>query len=199
MKLKLKEETREVTAQLMQRARIPRRYFSVALSFISGASNYRKEIEAYLSNLIENTWKGYGLFLYGDWGEGKTALAVCVSKEVLAHCGTVLFTPASQLVGSWIDDPDLKRTMLGVDLLILDDVGIADTDYNRRVLETIIRDRSDNLRSTIVTANTTDPNILGEGMLNVMKGCMVHIKVKGTGDKNWRDKENVKIKKEIFE
>lgn len=196
MKLKLKTETREVSAQLMQRSQIPRRYFLANLSFISKDLTHRKKTEAYLSKLIKNIWKGYGLFFYGEWGSGKTATAICVGKEVLAHYGTVLFTPASLLVKSWIEDPDTRDDMLDVDLLILDDVGIADTVFNRRVLETIIRERSDHLRSTIITANTTDPKVLGAGMLDVMGGCMIPVEVKG---KKWREEEQKTIKKEILE
>ncbi len=195
MKLPLKEEVREVGAQLMQRSHIPSRYFSADLKLISEDAPHRISVEKYVSNIIENTWKGYGLLLYGEWGVGKTAIAVCVGQEVLAHYGTVMFTPASLLVNHWIERPEERDKMLGVDLLILDDVGIADTEYNRRILETIVRQRSDSLRSTIITANSPGSGILGDGLKSVMTESMVAIKVAG---KNWREDKREEVKKEIL-
>lgn len=105
------------------------------------------------------------MYLCGKNGTGKTALACLLAMEARKHGYTALFLNASEIVSATItrekfdDSQTLMQRAASVDLLVIDDMGketiseSKDSDAVMRIIETIVRTRVGNLRSTIMTSN----------------------------------------------
>lgn len=109
-----------------------------------------------------------GVFLYGNLGVGKSYLAACVSnyfakhdrKVVYAHVPSLL-NYLKQLFQSPGEMEMTLRILRQVPLLVLDDLGAEPiTSWSRdEVLLSILNDRLENRRKTVITSNAT-PDVL---------------------------------------
>lgn len=103
-----------------------------------------------------------GYYLYGDLGVGKSYLSACVSNGfakdnypvVYAHVPTLLNT-LKQSFGSSFELENTMERLKKVKLLVLDDLGAEPiTLWGRdEILLTILNDRLENKRKTLITGN----------------------------------------------
>ena len=144
-----------------------------------------------MANLDEHLRDGNGLYLWGPNGRGKTGAAVVVAMEVRRRNRTALFVSASDLRRIVIDQVpfDNEQLMIDraveVDLLVLDDLGKGvqdDKAFGERLLDDLLRKRSAELRSTILTANMDPTTFRADykaSTVEVLKECMVAIEFRG--------------------
>lgn len=133
-------------------------------SFDNAFNRCRKYCDGYEGN-IKN---GYGIYLYGDKGVGKTHLTACIVNCLLSKCVPVLFTnlfEISKSIKSTFSrestdtEQELIRKFSSVPVLIFDDLGTenfikssGDT-WIQGILFDLINTRYNNQKSTIFSSN----------------------------------------------
>lgn len=111
--------------------------------------------------------EGYGIYIYGDSGTGKTHLTACMVNELVKQHRPVLFTnffEISQIIrgtfkSSKISEIDMVEKIANIDFLFLDDLGTEKVTKNgednwlqEKIFE-ILNKRYNNKKPTIFTSN----------------------------------------------
>lgn len=109
---------------------------------------------------------GYGLYIYGDSGTGKTHLTACMCNELMAQMHQCLFTnffEISKLIRStWngnADSANVINRICEVDFLFLDDLGTealtknGEDNWLQGQVFDIINKRYNNKKPTIFSSN----------------------------------------------
>jgi DNA replication protein DnaC len=109
---------------------------------------------------------GYGMYIYGDSGTGKTHLTACMCNELMSKMHQCLFTnffEISKLIRStWngnADSENVVRRLCEVDFLFLDDLGTEKVTSNgednwlQGQVFDIINKRYNNKKPTIFSSN----------------------------------------------
>ena len=135
------------------------------LDLSNESANYLR-ILLELKSFIDN--KDLGHYLYGDLGVGKSYLAACVANDfakagkrvAFVHVPS-LFNRLKQLFNNSSEMEFVLNVLRKVPLLVLDDLGSESiTSWSRdEILLSVMNDRLENQRKTIITSNTT-PEIL---------------------------------------
>lgn len=111
--------------------------------------------------------KGYGIYIYGTKGTGKTHITACMAHELISQYKQVLFTNFFE-IGKSIkstfngkgNETDLINKIADVDFLFIDDLGTErvvatngeDLWLQEKIFE-VINKRYNNLKPTIFTSN----------------------------------------------
>ena len=154
---------RRLTVADMKRANVPSRFWGVRLSLIPDYLQHKEKVRRYLERMGEMMEQGVGLFLYSSENStGKTSIAVLVLKQVLRLGGTAYFEESGRLKASLIrteefeENIPIERRIRMVDLLVLDDIAKeyrTESGFAENTIENILRDRSQNMKTTILTSN----------------------------------------------
>lgn len=149
---------------------IPIKYWDLKLEDINKTIGVDR-IKMYINQLSLAYDNGHGLFISGKNGNGKTLAACSVGKEALKKDYSVRFTFLNEIITSFSDAmydsswrAQLKKDILEVDFLIIDDIDKAyiseDSKYVNSILDTLFRTRVQNCRPVIITANVGLDSIL---------------------------------------
>ena len=160
----------------------------------------REKVQSYIDNVKEHHKKGMGVYLFGDFGTGKTLLMNCAFKEFIAKSYSVKIYSLDELIDefalSWRSDAakaSLEHSMKMVDFLGIDEFGKKALDKTdkaepinplaKRVLESIIRYRTQQLKPTWITANVAPKYIketVAGSVASLLNECVFPIKIEGT-------------------
>lgn len=154
---------------------VPRKYLQenwqwntiIEKPFVKKCKQYADEFE---NNYLDNI----GMFLYGGQGRGKSTMEVLIAKDIAKKINpdtgknyTIAFCIYEDLIQlSFQRMKDNKAfdkfniLTLNPDLLIIDNLGSetgidSDSGHNKRLLETILRNRIDKCMPTIISSNYT--------------------------------------------
>lgn len=120
--------------------------------------------------------EGYGIYLFGDSGVGKTRLTACMVNELIKQHRPTLFTnffEISQIIrgtfkNSKYNEIDMIEKISNIDFLFIDDLGTerftkdgTDTWLQEKVFE-ILNKRYNNKRPTIFTSNYSLEQLVNE-------------------------------------
>ena len=122
---------------------------------------------------------GYGMYIYGDSGTGKTHLTACMCNELVAQMKQCLFTnffEISRLIKStWNGDADsgnVVKRICDVDFLFIDDLGTEQITKNgednwlQGQVFDIINKRYNNKKPTIFSSNYSMNELIADrGMM----------------------------------
>ena len=122
---------------------------------------------------------GYGMYIYGDSGTGKTHLTACMCNELVAQMKQCLFTnffEISRLIKStWNGDADsgnVVKRICDVDFLFIDDLGTEQLTKNgednwlQGQVFDIINKRYNNKKPTIFSSNYSMNELIADrGMM----------------------------------
>lgn len=104
--------------------------------------------------------KGLGMYLFGDNGRGKTALAACILRAAATRSYSVYSTNLTEVVEKLFNNKIKISFLKEVDFLLIDDIGSermmkADSEgtYVSEKANEIITEREKNLKSTLFTSN----------------------------------------------
>jgi DNA replication protein DnaC len=146
---------------------IPRKFRSVSFELLANDGldpTALGRIREYVDNLDENIRGGRGIWLIGDVGTGKTALAMLVSKTALERGHSVAIYSLPGLLARMRktysaeagEDSYLQffERLASVDLLHMDDLGAEKrTDWVIEQLYSVVNERYESERPIIVTTN----------------------------------------------
>ena len=160
-----------VSEKMLLRANIGRRYWRADLAQLPDRAPSTRILRRYVETLEENRLEGWGLFIYGANGVGKTHASVAILKEYLKRGYSCYRIPADELKVVYIENKpfDGKESVASgvetVDVLLLDDLG---KEYSGRgskwaelCLENMMRKRNQDNKVTIFTSNLS-PSDMGE-------------------------------------
>ena len=159
--------------QLLEQARIPRRYehcafenFDIRKHLETGQPN--KSLEAarfYATRFVEEYPSDYGLLFVGPTGVGKTHLAVAVLRELITTKGVeCLFYDFRDLLKAIQDSYNavsqtselrVLQPVLDIEVLLLDEMAALNpSDWVKETLAYIINSRYNQKRVTLITTTT---------------------------------------------
>ncbi|HEU0249931.1 MAG TPA: ATP-binding protein [Solirubrobacteraceae bacterium] len=149
-------------------ARIPNRYREVSFEQLEGdsLSAFSAQVSIvrrFVSRISQNVDEGNSMWIMGDIGTGKTALAMLASKAALEAGKTVAIYSLPRLLSLIRESIEHDEGVVGflerlsaVDLLHIDDVGAENrTDWALEQLYTIVNTRYEERRSIVLTTNLT--------------------------------------------
>jgi DNA replication protein DnaC len=185
-----------LTVADMKRANVPERFWNVKLSEIPEHLEYRDKVRKYLEKMDDMLAQGVGLFLYSDENStGKTSIAVLALKQVLRLRRTAYFEESGRLKAALIraeefeENIPIERRIRTVDLLVLDDVGKeyrTESGFAENTIESVLRDRSQSMRPTILTSNLK-PNkieqVYSADLAALLRETMIPLRISGY---DWR-------------
>lgn len=127
-----------------------------------------ERVSDYIKNLTQKLNKGEGLILVGGVGTMKTTMAVAVLRSLIDERDAGYFIPMSSLLdtinerrerrdGSLIQ---LETRIRQTPLLVLDDLGAEyDHTWVQCKVDSIVAERYNRMRSTIITSNLAPADI----------------------------------------
>lgn len=134
----------------------------------------------YCENSDEILKKGYGMYLWGDKGTGKTYLTACMANELINQYKVVLFTNFFEISKSIRatfkgngSEVNIINKIADVDFLFIDDLGTEivtkdgeDNWLQEKIFE-IINKRYNNMKPTIFSSNYSLQQLVQErGLLD---------------------------------
>ncbi len=199
-----KEMTQEISEN-MKKSKIPTRYKNVYFSNTELGNNQMfinayNRCKGYCDNADEVLKHGWGIYLYGDKGTGKTHIVACIVNELLKKRYRVLFTNFFEITKdikatynriSTINESDLINEIVEVDFLIIDDIGTEslkkngeDTWIQEKIYD-VLNKRYNERKPTIFTSNNSLKELANErGMLDksvdrIMEMSTMILKIEG--------------------
>lgn len=145
--------------------------------------------KAYVERFSELAAVGKGIIFTGNTGSGKTHLAAAIGNALLADGYTVKFIKFVNLIDKINIADDYGRTEADIiseltqcKLLIIDDICITNiSDKWKRVLYSIVDNRTSDIKPTIYTSNVTKldeiKTIINEQVYDRISGSCAEIKV----------------------
>lgn len=154
--------------------------------------------------------KGFGIYIYGDKGTGKTHLTSCMANELIRQYKQVLFTNFFEISKSIRatfkgkgNEIDLINKIANVDFLFIDDLGTEkvtkegeDTWLQDKIFE-VINKRYNNMKPTIFTSNYSlqelvqDRGLLDKTVDRILEMSTAILKVEGRSNRAKREENNL--------
>ena len=150
-------------------------HWNASFDFISDEFTYKHAVQGYCAKLHEHRRNGFGLFIYGPPGVGKTALGVIVLRNAIAREGTVVCKTADEVMDAFDSYypeknllPNGAPVVMGLkeaDFILIDGL-FKDQSRNKdlRFIDRLIEHRAACNRPTIITSS-----LYGAGLKEVMK------------------------------
>lgn len=145
--------------------------------------------------------EGYGIYIYGDSGTGKTHLTACMVNELVKQQRPVLFTnffEISQIIRSTFNknsktsEIDMIEKIANIDFLFIDDLGTEKVTKNgednwlqEKIFE-ILNKRYNNKKPTIFTSNysleelVNNRGIMEKSVDRILEMSTLILKIEGT-------------------
>ena len=171
---KVLKKKKEAVEKLRQVSNIPQKYLEADIKKWSntGKEGLEKEnndksyfvVKSYVAHLAKMIQKGYGLYIAGKNGVGKTYLACAIANHALCLLKSVRYYTMASIIKTEIKgwrDEEAADVMSGIkksDLLVIDDIDKVyrtATDIEGAVFDNILRERLQNSKPCIFTSNKT--------------------------------------------
>lgn len=125
---------------------------------------YLERVLLYIANLPSAVKDGFGLYLYGDNGSGKSFISTLIVKQALKKGYSAYFILLKDLIDVGFDslmNPDIKQDLstliTQIDFLVIDELDSVQSDIHPSVqslLTSLLKKRSYSNKPLIVTATT---------------------------------------------
>jgi DNA replication protein DnaC len=176
----------KLSRALLNRSCVPTAYFNVQFSKIPSVCPHKVVVQNYLKKLTTNIDKGLGLYLWGDYSTGKSAIGCILLKAALSKKIVGYWCRSSNIASDVIGDRTFDATMsihdrlLSAPILVIDEL-VCHDDRRDAYVENVIRERVNEGYATIVTSNYS-PTKLGKkypALAEVLKESVVPVQVRG--------------------
>jgi len=174
--LKAEVERKQATAEArLHSAGIPARFITKTLgSYVADTPEKTKVRDAmvrFSATFSDQLARGTSVVLSGSPGTGKSHLAIGVLQEVMARGWIGMYMPVMDMVrmlrDTWRRDSaksetEVLDTLSGLDLLVLDEVGVQyGTDGEQVILFSVLDRRYRDARPTILLTNLASEDFAG--------------------------------------
>lgn len=197
-----------------QRAGIPSKFYEKTLSdYTLPHPEVIDAITRYIVKLDEMFRDGIGLYLWGDFGAGKSGLATEILKEAFRRktyeSGFLFWPEVMKKLTAFDEVPpevraELEKQLLSLDFVILDDVGREHrkegSTWVSSNVDSIFRQRMHLGVPTILTSNFSMGQVksmYGDSLASVFRGNLVEIHVASPSD--YRPIEGQQMREKLFE
>jgi predicted ATPase len=177
-----------LTPQVLSFLRIPKNLWGATMADVPNKCPHKKLVSAYLDDIVANVESGQGLYLWGDYGRGKSALAAMTLKAAAIQRKLGLWIRAKDLPEYIINDTPFveEQTMLErakeCCILVIDEFQVRkNIGFYETAIEDLLRGRIADGKTTIVTSNIV-PKELSETyppLYSVLQESLYPIKVSG--------------------
>lgn len=152
---------------------------------------------------------GYGIYLFGKSGTGKTHLMACMCNELLSHMKQCLFTNfleiSKSLRATYSSRTETEEKLIDkicdIDYLFIDDIGTerltsnGDDNWMQEKVYDIINKRYNDKKPTVFTSNYSFAELVNErGMMDKTVDRMLEmsnaiLKIEGNSHRSIRDRD----------
>jgi DNA replication protein DnaC len=178
------ERSKKTKKWLLFESAMPRRCYGMNFDNFAVSDNNRAAYELarkYEAGFEEYVKRGVGLYIYGPYGVGKTHLAASIALNLMYREIPCAFTTAEDIfsvVKLAYDDKESKYDALedftDKDLLVIDDLGkCRATAWTLDVLYSIVSQRHEWLKPTIITTNYSERSLREKFTLNAYCGGVI--------------------------
>lgn len=214
-----KEEQAKQVDMLKKSSLLGKRYWDATFENTETGHNETfdlayKRCKAYISDLDEVLRKGYGLYIYGDKGTGKTHLTACMTNEMISQLYKVLVTNFFEITkeikktynSSTTDNESrLIENIANIDFLIIDDIGTETLTKNgentwiQEKIYDVLNKRYNAQKPTIFTSNYSlrelveDRGMMDKTVDRIMEMSTAIIKVEGQSYRKEMRKKNITL------
>jgi DNA replication protein DnaC len=185
-------ETKANIIAELGRANAPSKFWQAEFKdYVAGDLAAKERLIRYVCKLEEAYENGYGLFLSGVNGVGKTLLAVIVMKWILRNSYSIYYITLKKAIDNLLDEgarDDIKDILLNKDFLVVDEVDktYQGSEKSKELIDVlffeIFKERADAKAPTILIAN----NILEEvqeryalGLRSIFKETLIDLSFVG--------------------
>ena len=194
----MSQEPRKLKRSDMERMHLPEKLWRVTVGGI-GDEAVRSNVSRYMDNFDLMKERAAGLFLSGESGVGKSAIAALIAKHARARGCSVHFITVHELKEAvrYRTKFDGEQMMIDrcrqVDVLILDDLCLEDLGgygLPYHTLEELVATRGSRNRITLITTQL-GVDELGDmaPVLETTQDCMVFFPVVGPNQKQQQQEE----------
>jgi DNA replication protein DnaC len=159
---------------------IPPRYFNATFdTYVPDNDN-----AVNLKRLCEEYSYDTNLILVGLVGTGKTHLTCAILDKAIDDKKRCYYVPYYRIAEIKVKEPVLYKTLLTVDVLVIDEYGVQDTSNKNSYLFEIINERYNNMVNTIIVSNLsleTFKQNIGEATHSRLKENVI------ARETNWQD------------
>ena len=159
----IRDEIEELRKESLLGRRFENCSFDTTIITTDSFKNAFERCKAYCNAYDEVLNKGYGMYIYGNSGVGKTHLTACMindlSDKLQKSIITNFFEISKKIRNNWDREEELIKKLITFDFLFIDDFGTEivkkqgeDNFLQEKVYE-IINARYNNLKPTIFTSN----------------------------------------------
>lgn len=184
-------KSKKLTEQILSRMNIGRRYWGAEMTDFP-ESTTKALFRSYVTELEQNYDQGWGVFLYGGNGVGKTHASCALLKEIerrgySTYCILADVLKVAYIDGSRFDeDNSVTQRVERVDFLLLEDLGKEysgkGSGFAELCFENLLRKRSRECLPTLITTNLTPPAFqerYKQSAASLAMECMVACEMKG--------------------
>jgi DNA replication protein DnaC len=171
---------------MLLRTNMPSLYYGTQFSKIPNSCPHRETVKAFLGGLARHIDAGRGLYLWGDYSVGKSAIAAIILKRGLQLKQIGYWCRCSNICSDVVEGRPFDSTMsvedriLSVPLLVMDEL-LCHDDRRDAYTENVVRERVVEGLSTIITSNYSPPKLKNKypALAEVLKEFCVPVQVKG--------------------
>ena len=186
-----KRKTQTLTDELLGRMNIGRRYWTAEMSDLP-ETKAKGLFRGYMSDLEQQYRGGWGLFIYGPNGVGKTHASCAMLKEISKRGYSSYCILADELKVAFIDgsrfdaDNSIIQRVRSVDFLLIEDLGKEysgnGSGFAELCFENLLRKRCRELLPTIITTNLSRQAFFErykQSAASLAQECMVAVEMSG--------------------
>lgn len=158
----IKARTKKLLGDSGIKKRFQQRTFDNFVRDTRGREEAYRTAKEYADNFAENFSSGTGLYIEGTNGTGKTHLAAAIALQLIEQGIPVICKTSSDLLtdikktydSEGANEAEVLDIYKRVDLLVIDDLGKElCSDWSMSTLYSILNDRYEDMKPTIVTTN----------------------------------------------
>ena len=166
----LREEQYFKFQRLLEASLLGRRYTNVTfdntdLNVDASFVNAYERCRRYCENVTECLDKGYGIYLLGNCGCGKTHLMACMVNELSKKLVASLITNFFEIKQN-VDNKEFIKLLINIPFLFIDDIGservfINNQDtFMQEVIYNILNKRYNSKKPTVFSSNLTPQELV---------------------------------------